>query len=114
MTEYAGVAGLAERISNIGFADRDGKTLTNKRFNAGEYVADGDIVLFRYFVNLTPLGHRSAAAHISWVSGDSGILMLDDLMPQNGGEKITASVKIDLPNGWKIFSTARKTAPPTC
>ncbi|MBP7416669.1 MAG: hypothetical protein KA831_08450 [Pyrinomonadaceae bacterium] len=47
MTEYAGVTGLAERVSNIGFADRDGKTLTNKRFNIGEYVADGDIALFR-------------------------------------------------------------------
>ncbi|MGB2753126.1 MAG: hypothetical protein WBC19_13800, partial [Pyrinomonadaceae bacterium] len=50
MTEYAGITGLAERVSNIGFADRDDKTLTNKRFNAGEYVADGDITLFRYFV----------------------------------------------------------------
>lgn len=109
MTEYAGVTGLAERVSNIGFADRDGKTLTNKRFNAGEYVADGDISLFRYFVNVAPLGPRSAAAHISWINADAGLLMLDDLMPQSSGEKISARVKIGLPAGWKIFSTARQT-----
>ncbi len=110
MTQYGGVAGLAERLSNIGFADRDGKTLTNKRFRAGEYVADDDIALFRYFVSLKPLSQRSAAAHVSWINGDTGILMLDDLMPQSGGEKISANVKIDLPVGWKIFSTARLTS----
>ncbi|MBK8302097.1 MAG: hypothetical protein IPK98_01270 [Chloracidobacterium sp.] len=109
MTEYAGVTGLAERVSNIGFADRDGKTLTNKRFNIGEYVADGDIALFRYFMNVAPLGQRSAAAHVSWINGDGGILMLDDLMPQSSGEKISARVKIGLPAGWKIFSTTRQT-----
>ncbi len=110
MTEYAGVTGLAERISNIGFADRDGKTLTNKRLNPGEYVADSDIALFRYFINVAPLGPRSAAAHVSWINADAGLLMLDDLMPQSGGEKISANVKIDLPVGWKIFSTARLTS----
>ncbi|MBK7393925.1 MAG: hypothetical protein IPI64_11605 [Chloracidobacterium sp.] len=109
MTEYAGVTGLAERISNIGFADRDGKTLTNKRFNAGEYVADGDIALFRYLVDLKPPSKRSAAAHVSWIIGDAGILTLDDLMPQSSGEMISARVKIGLPAGWKIFSTARQT-----
>ncbi|MEQ1921479.1 MAG: hypothetical protein ABL952_03120 [Pyrinomonadaceae bacterium] len=110
MTEYAGVTGLADRFSNIGFADRDGKTLTNKRFNTSEYVADGDIALFRYFVDLKSLSQRSASAHISWINGDTGILMLDDLMPQNGGERTAARVKIDLPAGWKIFSTARRTS----
>ncbi|HRI03785.1 MAG TPA: hypothetical protein PLL77_08590 [Pyrinomonadaceae bacterium] len=110
MTEYAGVTGLVERVSNIGFADRNGKTLTNKRFNPGEYVADGDIILFRYFVDIKPLTQRSAAAHVSWINGDAGLLMLDDLMPQSGGEKISANVKIDLPVGWKIFSTARLTS----
>lgn len=109
MTEYAGVTGLAERISNIGFADRDGKTLTNKRFNAGEFVVDGDISLFRYFVDIKPLNQRSAAAHISWINADAGTLMLDDLMPQSSGERISARVKIGLPAGWKIYSTARQT-----
>ena len=108
ITEFAGITGLAERVSNIGFADRDGKTLTNKRFNAGEYVADGDITLFRYFVDLKPPSQRSAAAHISWINGGAGLLMLDDLMPQSSGEKISARVKIGLPVGWKIFSTARQ------
>ncbi|MFM9903298.1 MAG: hypothetical protein ACKVQJ_01870 [Pyrinomonadaceae bacterium] len=107
MTEYAGVTGLAERVSNIGFADRDGNTLTNKRFNVSEYVADGDIALFRYFVNLAPLSQRSAAAHVSWINGDAGLLMLDDLMPQSNGEKVSARVKIDLPVGWEIFSPGR-------
>lgn len=110
MTDYAGVTGLAERVSNIGFADRDGKTLTNKRFDAGEYVADGDIALFRYFVSLKPLSQRSSSAHISWINGDAGLLMLDDLMPQSSGAKISARVKIDLPAGWKIFSTTPRTS----
>lgn len=107
ISEYAGVTGLAERISNIGFGDRAGKTLTNKRFNPGEYVADGDIALFRYFVDLKTLNQRSAAAHVSWINGDAGLLMLDDLMPQSSGESVAARVKIDLPAGWKVFSTSR-------
>ena len=105
LNEYAGVSGLVNRISNVELSDRDGRPVVAKRFNAGEYLADSDFTNWKYRVNLEPLKQLSAAAHISWIKGDSGLLMLDDLLPQGNGERISAKVKIEVPQGWEVFST---------
>ena len=110
LNEYAGASGLGERISNVELADRDGHPIANKGFVASEYVANADIVSWKYRVNLAPLSQQSAAAHLSWIKNDIGILMLDHLLPQSNGEKIAAKVKIDLPAGWTAFSAKQMTA----
>ena len=109
LNEYAGVTALAERVSNVEIAHGDGRFITSKRFNAGEYVANTDFTSWKYRVDLTPLKQHAAAAHVSWVKGDVGILMLDDLLPQGSGDKIAATVRMDIPAGWTVF-TATPTA----
>ncbi len=106
LNEYAGVSGLAERISDLGLADQGGTTLTSKRFGPGDYVASGEIALWRNNVDLSPLKQSSASAHISWIKDDTGLIMLDDLLPQGSGPKMSAKVKFILPPGWKVYSTA--------
>ena len=104
LNEYGAATGLAERISNLELTDRDGHPIANKRFIAGEYVADADFTGWKYRVNLTPPKQQSAAAHVSWIKGDVGLLMLDDLLPQSDGEKVSARVKIELPDAWNVDS----------
>jgi predicted metalloprotease with PDZ domain len=54
------------------------------------------------------LEYRESAAHLSWIDGDRGILVLDDILPQAGLK--TARVKLDLPAGWKVFTTEQPIA----
>ncbi len=110
LTEYGGIIGLGDRTSDLRLQNADGKTVANKRFIPGEYVADADFTSWRYAVNLAPLKQAPAAAHISWLNGDIGLLMLDDLLPQGSDGKVSARVKLDLPDGWQIFTTAQTTA----
>lgn len=100
LNEYGSATGLAERISNVELSDRNGHLVRYKRFIAGEYVADADFAIWKYSVDLTPPKQQSAAAHVSWIKGDVGLLMLDDLLPQGNGEKISAAVEFSVPNGW--------------
>ncbi len=109
LTEYGGIGGLGDRISNLKLQNADGKTITNKRFIPGEYVADDDFTSWQYTVDLAPLKQASAAAHISWVKGNIGLLMLDDLLPQGSGERVSGRIKLNLPTGWHIFTTAQTT-----
>lgn len=108
--EYGSATGLAERISNVELSDRDGHPVTYKRFIAGEYVADADFANWKYRVDLTPPKQQSAAVHVSWIKGDVGLLMLDDLLPQGSGEKISAAVKVSLPTGWSTSASEPSTS----
>lgn len=107
LNEYAGAVALAERITDVVLADRVGHPIANKRLNAGEYVSETDISNWIYRVDLKPLPRRVDFAHVSWIDQDIGLLMLDDLLPQNYGEKVTGRLIFDVPAGWKIISTER-------
>jgi hypothetical protein len=50
----------------------------------GEYLSDTDFDRWKYKVDLTPPKNRNAAAHVSWFAHGTGILMLEDLLPQPG------------------------------
>lgn len=107
----AGIENLADRISEVSLFDKYGKSVTYKKFIAGEYVADADFVSWSYKIDLTPFKSQRAAAHVSWLTAESGILMLDDLLPKFGknGEKISAGVDLEMPVGWRAFSDNRRT-----
>lgn len=62
-----------------------------------------------YTIHLSPPQERAAAAHASWLAGDGGVLMLDDLLPLFGGDRRRqkARVTLILPKGWQGFSTER-------
>lgn len=97
----AGVNDLGSRILEVSLFGADGKSVENKKFIDGEYLAGSEFTRWNYLVNLAPHKNHNAAAHVSWNSGDVGILMLDDLLPQFSGERI-ATITFDLPSGWSI------------
>lgn len=78
--EYAGVSGLAERISGMKFTGADGKEIAFKTFAPGEYVASGPVKGFSYRVSLDPPA-RTGQAHISWLKNGRGLYFLGDLLP---------------------------------
>lgn len=108
LREYAGTENLAERFTAVAVTDRNGQAIGLKELVPGEYLAESDFNAFSYTVNLEIPGKASAAAHISWISRDIGVLMLDDLLPQTGGKR--ARISFDLPDGWKIASADKEAA----
>lgn len=78
--DFAGVSGLAERISGLKFFDDSGREIDYKTFIPGEYRASRPVSGFLYKVDL-----RNSAkydeTHISWFRGERGVLFLGDLLP---------------------------------
>src|SRR5215813_3443650 len=78
---YAGALGLGNRIQDF----RASGTLV-RNVTSGEFRADQRAKSVSYSVNLNPANHPADLAHISWLAGDYGFLMLSDLLPQFLGE----------------------------
>ncbi len=102
----AGSENLARRISEVKLFGTDGKGMADRKLVDGEYLAEGDIGSWRYKIDLEVPNEKNAAAHISWISNDRGILMLSDILPLAAQvkENITA-IRFELPQGWKIHSS---------
>jgi len=96
MTETAGVSKLERRISNL--------TVSPSVNNTG---------VWSYVADLKPIVHPQAAAHISWLSARGGILVLDDILPQDAGgnRKRPVTVSLVLPAGWQVFTTEHVVSP---
>jgi len=100
LNAYAGVLGLAERVEQFRAFGPDGTDLNAKKIATGEFRASGVATAIEYVVKLPPPGAANVA-HVSWISGESGLLMLADLLPQwlPGVE-----VEFSLPAGWTAQS----------
>ena len=110
MDQYAGLNGLlTERFSPIYFIDKQGYLIARKRFTASDNFNTRNIGGLLYTVDLKPRPSAFAAAHVSWVNADGGLIMLDDLLPQGIGK--TAKVAVELPAGWKVVTSEAETAP---
>lgn len=106
LDKYAGTLGLAGRASLVSLTDKAGVRVAFKRFAPGEYLAESQFTGWNYNLALAPIGPASAKAHISWVTADQGILMLNDVLPQLGvGRPVAARVKIELPDDWQIITS---------
>jgi hypothetical protein len=107
LSSIAGANELGKRILEVQLFDRAGQTIEVKRFAPGEYVAASDYHAWEYTIDLTPPKNRAAAAHVSWVDAENGILMTDDILPQFVANGMAASADIKLNNlpGWKSYST---------
>lgn len=118
MTGYAGVDDLEKRVSDVHLFDGKGADLPLLPMG-GNYFAERRINSWSYSVDLTPISNTTAAGHLSWMQPDGGILMVDDLLPQEqppsfpGLNKRVALIKLDIPSGWKIFTTASLSADKT-
>lgn len=105
--DHAGIQGLGARIGDIRLFDGGGRLVANRKMIDGEYLAEGDFSAFVYTVSVQRNKRPSAAAHVSWVSDDSGVLMLGDLIPRVAGDsKISAKVNLSLPQGWEVHSSS--------
>ena len=71
----------ATRIMNLALLDPTGQNINFRKLIDGEYLADRDVAMWRFEMDLAPLKDRAAGAHASWISGERGLLMAGDLLP---------------------------------
>ena len=105
----AGIENLGARISEFKLSDESNRPILFKELAGGEYLADEKASGFDYLVDLRSSPNVAAMAHISSLSSERGILMLDDLLPPNiaGQRTVSARIKFDVPAGWKIISSEK-------
>ena len=78
--DFAGVSGLAERISQMRTLGANGQEVASKVFAPGEYAAAETISAFSYSVRLDA-PDRTGQAHVSWLKNGRGVLFLGDILP---------------------------------
>jgi len=98
---YAGVLGLAERVERFRALGAGGADLDAKKIATGEFRSSVDAGAIEYVVKL-PLPGAADVAHVSWIAGESGVLMLADLLPEQLTDVL---VEFSLPAGWTADST---------
>lgn len=107
-----GFKDLASRVSDISLEDAAGRAVGFTEPIRGEIVADGEFVEWSYLIDLSPKDDQRAAAHISWLTGENGLLMLGDMLPMFSveGKPIAANVNISLPSGWRAYKDRFETS----
>ena len=116
LNSLAGVENLADRISDLNLSNKKSGNISVKKLAAGDFLADDAASFWNYRIAVnSPLlpQNANALAHVSWIDGKRGILMLDDLLPQFSGrdnQTISARLKFDLPKDWAVISGERRTA----
>ncbi len=103
LDEYAGMSGLAKRFSFIQMLDDKGLPAARWELLGGERRNIAGFSGFAYSVDLTHREIPFAAAHLSWVNENDGVLLLDDLLPQSLAR--TARIRLELPDGWTASSS---------
>jgi len=105
--EVTGSPALASRIGKIDLFDHAGKSVEVRKLMDGEYVAAGVYRSWKYSVDLTQPKNRAGYAHVSWIGDSSGVLMLDDLLPQYGTRtgRLPGVIELKLPEDWNIHSS---------
>ena len=97
LNSYAGAVGLVQRLGEFR------ASAPVKMVAPGEFRADHDVAEFSYRVRL-PLSQNQQPAHVSWLTVDSGLLMLADLIP-TGLSPHGVDVSFDVPEGWRVYSS---------
>ncbi|MDQ6787437.1 MAG: hypothetical protein M3033_11580 [Acidobacteriota bacterium] len=111
LNSLAGAENLGERISGLELKDKQGQNISVKKFSPAEYLAQEATTIWNYNINLDSPKNPNAMAHVSWLAGEQGILMLGDLLPQfsvSGDKPTKARVKFDLPKSWLITSSEKE------
>ncbi|MBA2736522.1 MAG: hypothetical protein H0U50_06990 [Pyrinomonadaceae bacterium] len=108
---YAGVENLGERVSDVDLSDENKRKIEYKKLIAGEFLAEKPFVFWNYKVKADVPTNYAAMSRVSWISAEQGILMFGDLLPQfntKNNAKIRAKISFELPKGWKIASSEKK------
>ncbi|MGH9942922.1 MAG: hypothetical protein ACRD9R_11265 [Pyrinomonadaceae bacterium] len=98
LKDYAGVGGLGERVAGFTALDQQSAEIPVRLVSNVEFVSERPAKAFRYEVTLAPPAGVSDASHVSWLTGERGVLMPGDLLPQTSP---SACLKLTLPQGWK-------------
>ena len=101
---YAGVLGIADRVYDFRATTRSGEDAKAKKIAAGEFRSDLEATRITYKVRVSD-PTAASVSHVSWVSGDNGILMLADLLPQ---DFTNISTRFELPPGWQIETSSTR------
>ncbi|MEZ5428156.1 MAG: hypothetical protein R2747_17925 [Pyrinomonadaceae bacterium] len=107
----AGIGELGERISDLKLKDERGGTIGFKRLMAGEYLADDGAAIWSYRVDVRPTKQFTALAHLSWLTGERGVLMTGDLFPQFGSAEsgpVSARIRFELPPDWHLITAEKR------
>jgi hypothetical protein len=110
LNSIAGAENLGARISEFNLSDDQNRAVSVRKLADGEYLTDAEASKFNYLVNLQPPATAAATAHVSWLSGETGLLMLGDLLPQlaQNNQPIRARIKFQLPADCIIISNEKK------
>src|SRR5689334_32583 len=98
LNAYAGVLGIAERVDDFRAITGSGQDAGAKKIATGEFRSDLDATRISYKVKVSEITAANVS-HVSWLTGDNGVLMLADLLPQDFTDP---SIDFALPAGWQI------------
>lgn len=102
---FAGATGLSKRVVNFVVLDEAGEKVGVKPVGVGEYESEVACRRVRYEVVLTASDDEASIAHVSWLKGERGVLMLNDLLP---GSTQQATLRLDVPASWRRITTERE------
>lgn len=105
---YANAENLATKISDLQFFDEQGNKIKFVRQSAGEFDTATLVSRFNYKLKLDFPKRTSQAAHISWLTKERGLMMLNDLLPDFAEKTSAGKVTFALPANWKIASAENK------
>jgi len=107
LKSYTNIENLGARVSDVNLFDKNGQKVNYKKLVDGEFLAESSFAAWNYKTDLSVPQNPSAMAHVSWLSGEQGILMLGDLLPEFAG-KTSARVTIELPKDWRISGVEKR------
>ena len=95
---YAGVFGLADRVEQFRAFGSGGADLGAKKIATGEFRTGAGAETIDYVVKLA-VPNAADVAHVSWITRESGFLMLADLLPQ---QLTDVTVEFSLSGDWDV------------
>jgi len=109
---HGGVLALGERIDGLALRDSRDAKVEVRRLAPGEYSSEAPATRFSYEVRLDPLVRSDDAAHVSWLTGDRGLLMPADLLPALPSQTLqpgqTVMLTFELPPLWVVSSVEKR------
>ncbi len=105
---YADAENLDARIENLKIKNDKNQEVGFIKTSAGEIQTAAGFSAVSYNLKIFVPENVLTTAHVSWLSETHGLLMLNDLLPDLG-EKASAKVLFELPDGWKISASEKQT-----
>lgn len=109
LLSYADSDNLGSRIKNLELLGKNSEKVNYKKIADGSFIAEKTFDSFSYRVDASIPANIFSIAHISWISGDKGILRLNDLLPVFE-ENYKTNVSIELSDLWKISTVEQMIA----